>query len=81
MLSKNYDLIIFDELNMALYFELLCLSEVIEKLKQKPPEVEVVITGRKAPQEIIDIADLVTEMIEIKHPYQKGQSAREGIEY
>ncbi|GAB4115007.1 MAG: cob(I)yrinic acid a,c-diamide adenosyltransferase [Candidatus Caldatribacteriota bacterium] len=81
MLSKNYDLIIFDELNMALYFELLGLSEVIDKLKQKPPEVEVVITGRKAPQEIIAIADLVTEMVEIKHPYQKGQAGREGIEY
>jgi len=81
MQSKNYNLVIFDELNVALYFELLCLSKVVEQLKQKPPEVEVVITGRKAPEEIINIADLVTEMVEIKHPYQKGIPAREGIEY
>jgi len=81
MQSGDYDMIIFDELNMALYYELLDLKEVIQEIKEKPDKVEVVITGRKAPQEIIEIADLVTEMKEIKHPYQKGIEARKGIEY
>jgi cob(I)alamin adenosyltransferase len=81
MKSGDYDIVIFDELNMALYYELLDLKEVVEKLKGKADNVEVVITGRRAPQEIIKIADLVTEMKEIKHPYQKGVEARKGIEY
>jgi len=81
MQSCNYDIVIFDELNMALYYELLDLKEVIQKIKGKPDNVEVVITGRRAPEEIIEIADLVTEMKEIKHPYQKGIEARRGIEY
>jgi cob(I)alamin adenosyltransferase len=81
MQSGDYDIVIFDELNMALYYELLDLKEVVEKLKEKPDNVEVVITGRRAPQEIIEIADLVTEMKEVKHPYQKGVEARRGIEY
>jgi len=81
MQSGNYDIVIFDELNMALYYELLDLKEVVEKLKGKPDNVEVVITGRRAPEELIEIADLVTEMKEVKHPYQKGVGARRGIEY
>ena len=81
MQSGDYDMIIFDELNMALYYELLDLKEVIQKIKGKPDNVGVVITGRRAPEEIIEIADLVTEMKEIKHPYQKGIEARRGIEY
>jgi len=81
MQSGNYDIVIFDELNMALYYELLNAKEVVEKLKGKPDNVEIVITGRRAPQEIIEIAGLVTEMKEIRHPYQKGIEARRGIEY
>ena len=81
MQSGDYDIVIFDELNMALHYELLDLKEVVEKLKGKPNEVEVVITGRRAPEEIIGIADLITEMKEVKHPYQKGIEARRGIEY
>ena len=81
MKSGNYDIVIFDELNMALYYDLLDLEEVIKKLTEKPNNVEVVITGRRAPKEIIEIADLVTEMKEVKHPYQKGIKARIGIEY
>jgi cob(I)alamin adenosyltransferase len=81
MQSGDYDIVIFDELNMALYYELLDLKEVVQKLKGESNNVEVVITGRRAPQEIIEIADLVTEMKEIKHPYQKGIEARRGIEY
>ena len=81
MQSGDYDIVIFDELNMALYCELLDLKEVIQKIKGKPDNVEVVITGRRAPEEIIEIADLVTEMKEVKHPYQKGIETRRGIEY
>jgi len=81
MQSGNYDIVIFDELNMALYYDLLDIEEVVKKIKEKPRNVEIVITGRRAPQEIIEIADLVTEMKEIKHPYQKGIEARKGIEY
>lgn len=81
MQSGNYDIVIFDELNMALYYELLDLKEVVKKIMEKPQNVEIVITGRRASEEIIEIADLVTEMREIKHPYQKGIKARIGIEY
>lgn len=81
MQSGNYDIVIFDELNMALYYELLDLKEVVKKIKEKPLNVEIVITGRRAPKEIMEIADLVTEMNELKHPFQKGVEARRGIEY
>lgn len=79
--SGQYDIIIFDELNVAIYFELLELKQVLDFLEEKPEEVEIIITGRNAPEEIIKKADLVTEMCEIKHPYQKGIQARIGIEY
>ncbi len=79
--SNQYDMIIFDELNVAVDFGLLSLKKVLDFLEQRPEEVEIIITGRNAPQEIIDRADLVTEMREIKHPYQKGIQARMGIEY
>ena len=81
MQSGNYDIVIFDELNMTLYYDLLNIKEVIKKIKGKPQNVEIVITGRRALQEIIEIADLVTEMREIRHPYQKGVEARRGIEF
>lgn len=79
--QEDYDVIIMDELNNALYFELLTVDEVLALLHEKPANVEVVMTGRNAPQELIDVADLVTEMREVKHPYQKGINAREGIEF
>lgn len=81
MESGNYDIVIFDELNMALYYDLLDTREIVKKIKEKPQNVEIVITGRRAPREIIEIADLVTEMKEVKHPYQKGVEARIGIEF
>ena len=81
MLSGDIDIIILDEVNNALYFELLTLAEVQAFLAKKPELVEVVLTGRNAPQEIIDGADLVTEMQEIKHPYHQGVGSRKGIEY
>ncbi len=78
--SKKFDLLIFDELNLALYFGLLDKKEIIKVLKDKPPQIEIVITGRYAPEELIELADLVTEMKEIKHYYKKGVIARIGIE-
>jgi cob(I)alamin adenosyltransferase len=79
--SGQYDIVIFDELNVVIYFELLPLQQVLDFLDEKPEKIEIIITGRNAPEEIIDKADLVTEMREVKHPYQKGIQARIGIEY
>ena len=80
MLSGEYDIIILDEINVSIYLKTLELSEVLDFIKEKPENVELILTGRYAPQEIIDAADLVTEMREIKHYYTKGVIAREGIE-
>ncbi|MDD4363095.1 MAG: cob(I)yrinic acid a,c-diamide adenosyltransferase [Atribacterota bacterium] len=79
--SGQFDIIIFDELNVALDFELLTLEAVLDFLDKKPASVEIIITGRNAPQQLIEKADLVTEMNEIKHPFQRGIEARIGIEY
>lgn len=79
--SGQYDMIVFDEMNVALDFNLLKIDEVMEFLNQKPENLEIVITGRNAPVEIIEKADLVTEMKEIKHPFRSGIQARIGIEY
>ena len=78
--SGEYDLVVLDEINVALSYELLEVADVIEVLERSRPHVEVVLTGRYAPQEIIDAADLVTEMREIKHYYNEGVVARAGIE-
>lgn len=79
--SGNYDLVIFDELNVVLNKKLLDLPPVLEMLKNKPMQVEVVCTGRNAPQEVMDAADYVTHMTLKKHPYMKGIYARKGIEF
>ncbi len=78
--GQDYDLVILDELNIALYFGLLDIGEVLNVLHNREDRVEVVVTGRYAPQELIDMADLVTEMAEIKHYYQKGVESRDGID-
>jgi cob(I)alamin adenosyltransferase len=78
--SGEYDLVVFDEINTALFFNLLTVEEVLAVLDLKPEKTEVVLTGRYAPQEIIDRADLCTEMKEIKHYYNAGVDARVGIE-
>lgn len=80
MLSKKYDIIILDEITTAHYFHLVSTDEMLEFIKQKPDGIEVVFTGRYAPKELIDAADLVTEMTEVKHYYQKDVQARDGIE-
>jgi cob(I)alamin adenosyltransferase len=76
-----YDLVILDEINVALDFNLIPLTEVLELLKNKPPHVELVLTGRYVPHEVIDAADLVSDVTLVKHPYYQGVEAREGIEY
>lgn len=77
----KYRLVILDELTIAIYYQLISLPEVIEVIRNKPQLLELVITGRKMPPELIDYADLITEMKEIKHYYQQGISARLGIEF
>ena len=79
--SSKYDLVILDELNVAVEFNLIKLDDVIKLIEQKPEKLELVLTGRDAHPEIIKIADLVTEMLEIKHPYQQGVTARKGIDF
>lgn len=78
--SGEYDLVILDEVNIALYYGLFSFDDLKKALLQRAKQVEVVLTGRYAPQELIDMADLVTEMREIKHYYTKGIEARTGIE-
>jgi cob(I)alamin adenosyltransferase len=80
MLSQKYRIIILDEINVAVYFNIISEKEIIEFLDQKPDEVEIILTGRYAPPSFIKKADLVTEMKEKKHYYKKGVKAREGIE-
>jgi cob(I)alamin adenosyltransferase len=77
----RYDVIILDELCIACHYRMIQPKTVLEVLANRPAHVEVVITGRKAPKEFADAADLVTEMKEIKHYYCKGVKARRGIEY
>ncbi|MBM4289508.1 MAG: cob(I)yrinic acid a,c-diamide adenosyltransferase, partial [Deltaproteobacteria bacterium] len=76
----DYDLVILDEINVALYFELISVHEVISVLQARAPHVEVVLTGRYAPPELVAMADLVTEMKNVKHYFHAGVAAREGIE-
>ncbi len=78
--SGEYDLVVLDEANVALYYELFSLEDLEKVLKSRARHVEVVITGRYAPQELLDMADLVTEMREVRHYYTKGIEARTGIE-
>lgn len=80
MLSGAYDLIVLDEIFVSIYFGLISKEEVIEFIEAKQYNIELIMTGRYCPQEIIDKADLVTEMKEVKHYYEKGVLARRGIE-
>lgn len=79
--SGEMDMVILDELNIALYFHLFSLEEVIGVLEKKQEDMEIIITGRYAPRELIEMADLVTEMLEVKHYYNQGVEARLGIEF
>ncbi len=81
MYSGKYDLVIMDECNVAMSWGLISPDDVIDVLRGRPPNIEVVLTGRGAPEKIIEYADLVTEMTMIKHPFNEGVRARKGIEY
>lgn len=75
-----HDIVVLDELNIALYYKLFSVEDVLKVLESRNKDKEIIITGRYAPNEIIEIADLVTEMKEIKHYYTQGVEARKGIE-
>lgn len=81
MSSGEYDLVVLDEINVAVDFGLLSAADVAAALEKKAEGTEVVLTGRNAPEVFIEKASLVTEMREIKHPYRDGVTARAGIEY
>jgi cob(I)alamin adenosyltransferase len=81
LLSGNYRIVVLDEVIMAVYFKLIDEKDLLALLDLRPDDVEVVCTGRRAPQSLLDRADLVTEMREIKHPYNEAKlTARDGIE-
>lgn len=79
--SDKWDLIVMDEINNAINYELIDVNSVVEMLKNKPKRLHVVLTGRYAKPEIIDMADTVTEMKVVKHAYEKGIKAAKGIEF
>lgn len=79
--SGRYDLVVLDEVNVALGFKLIELEDVISLIREKPDHVELILTGRYVDNEILELADLVTEMVKVKHPYDAGIKARKGIEY
>jgi cob(I)alamin adenosyltransferase len=79
--SGKYDIVILDELNVALKLNLLKLEDVLELIEQKPEMLHLVITGRDAHEKVIETADLVTEMKEIKHPFQQGILAQQGVDF
>ena len=81
MSNGAYDIVVLDEINVALFFKLLRVEDVLVLIEQKPDEVELVLTGRRVPEEILARADYITVMQESKHPYQQGIMAREGIEF
>ncbi len=79
--AGEYDLIILDEINYAISYKMLDPERVVEALKSKPASVHVILTGRNAHPSVVEAADLVTEMREVKHPFQKGILAQRGIDY
>ena len=81
MLSGNYDLVVLDEVNLAAAWKLVELDEVVELIGDKPQNVELILTGRQADTRLIKLADLVTEMLKIKHLHDEGIMARKGIDY
>jgi cob(I)alamin adenosyltransferase len=81
ILGGRYDLVILDEINYAISYKMLDPEAVVETLKKKPQMVHVILTGRNTHPSLVELADLVTEMREVKHPYQKGIVAQRGIEY
>ncbi len=81
MFSGHYDIVILDEINVAVKYGLVKLEKVLDFIREKPKSVDLILTGRYAPQELIEAADLVSEIREVKHYYKKGINARRGIEF
>jgi len=79
--DPGYNLVLLDELNIVLRYDYLPLGEVLDTLKTKPRDLHVVVTGRNAKPELIELADLVTEMTMVKHPFRAGVKAQKGIEF
>ena len=79
--SGNYDIVILDEINYAVNLNLISINDILNIIKSKPKGVDLVLTGNYAKDKIIEIADLVTEMKEIKHPFQQGIKAKKGIDF
>ncbi len=79
--DPSYKMVLLDELNIVLRYEYLPLDEVLDVLRNKPRDLHVIVTGRNARDELIEIADLVTEMTEIKHPFRSGVKAQAGVEF
>jgi len=79
--TGNYDIVILDEINYAVNLDLISIDDVLKLIKSKPKWMDLILTGNYARNEVIDIADLVTEMKEIKHPFQKGIKAKKGIDF
>ena len=79
--DSSFKLVLLDELNIVLRYDYLPLDEIVATLKAKPRDLHVIVTGRNAKPELIDIADLVTEMTMVKHPFRSGVKAQKGIEF
>ncbi len=81
LLSGDYDLVVLDEVNVAAHCGLVSVEDVLDALKRRAERTEVVLTGRYAPEAFLEVADLVTEMREVKHYFREGVMAREGVEF
>jgi len=81
ILGGEYDVVVLDEVNVAVAWKLIEIDEVLSLIEDRPLNVELVLTGRGADKEIVKMADIVTEMLNIKHPYNEGIAARRGIEF
>jgi len=79
--SGRYGMVVLDEVNVAAAYGLISIREVLDLLAKRPPELDVVLTGRRCPPEVMEAADMVSEVKELKHHFKKGVAAREGIEY
>ena len=79
--SGKYDIVILDEVNYAINLDLIDVQDIIKIIKEKPFELDLVLTGRNVREEIVELADLVTEMKEIKHPFKSGIKAKKGIDF
>ena len=81
IMGGEYDLVVLDEINVAVAWKLLDIDDVIRLIEEKPERIYLILTGRHADQRLIEMADLVTDMVEVKHPFHQGIKARRGIDY